>query len=151
MSKTHNKTATLGLMVCVLFTLSACSFWRDSDLNKAPYKATSKPYKIRDRWYYPQQHYEYDEMGIASWYGPGFHLKKGATGEVFDQNKVTAAHRTLPLPCIAVVTNLENGRMVKLKVNDRGPFVEHHNIEGRIIDVSKKAAELLGFLEKGTA
>ena len=131
--------------LCLL--LSACT----PHNIQAPYKATSKPYQIRGKWHYPQHHYEYDEMGIASWYGPGFDKKKTAAGEIFDQNKVTAAHRTLPLPSIAIVTNLENGRMVKLRVNDRGPFVDHHNIQGRIIDVSKKAAELLGFLNKGTA
>ncbi len=137
-------------MILTMLTLNACNSWRGG-VNGAPYKATSKPYKIRGRWYYPQQHYEYDEMGIASWYGPGFHRNKTANGEIFDQDKISAAHRTLPLPCIAVVTNLENGRMVKLRVNDRGPFVDHHDVEGRLIDVSKKTAELLGFLQKGTA
>ena len=140
------------LLLFLLPLLNGCATgYTNSAFSKAPKKATSRPYQIRGKWYYPQQHYEYDEMGIASWYGPGFHKKKTATGEIFDQNKITAAHCTLPLPCIAVVTNLENGRMIKLRVNDRGPFVDHHGIEGRIIDVSKKTAELLGFLNKGTA
>ncbi len=114
----------------------------------APQKATSKPYQIKGVWYYPQPHYEYDETGIASYYGGGdvFHGRPTATGEIFDKNEVTAAHKTLPLPCIAVVTNLDNGRQIQLKINDRGPF-----IEGRIIDVSRRTAQLLGFENKGTA
>lgn len=114
----------------------------------APKKATSRPYQIKGVWYYPQPHYEYDEVGIASYYGGGdvFHGRPTATGERFDKNEVSAAHKTLPLPCIAEVTNLENGRQIQLKVNDRGPFVE-----GRIVDVSRRTAQLLGFENKGTA
>lgn len=114
----------------------------------APKKATSRPYQIKGVWYYPQPHYEYEETGIASYYGGGdvFHGRPTATGERFDKNEVSAAHKTLPLPCIAEVTNLENGRQIQLKVNDRGPFVE-----GRIIDVSRRTAQLLGFENKGTA
>ena len=118
------------------------------DQTCAPKKATSRPYQIKGIWYYPQPHYEYDEVGIASYYGGGdvFHGRPTATGERFDKNEVSAAHKTLPLPCIAEVTNLENGRQIQLKVNDRGPFVE-----GRIIDVSRRTAQLLGFENKGTA
>ncbi len=114
----------------------------------APKKATSRPYQIQGIWYYPQPHYEYDEVGMASYYGGGdvFHGRRTATGERFDKNEVSAAHKTLPLPCIAEVTNLENGRQIQLKVNDRGPFVE-----GRIVDVSRRTAQLLGFENKGTA
>ncbi|MBS0271208.1 MAG: septal ring lytic transglycosylase RlpA family protein [Proteobacteria bacterium] len=114
----------------------------------APKKATSRPYQIKGVWYYPQPHFEYDEVGMASYYGGGdvFHGRPTATGERFDKNGVSAAHKTLPLPCIAEVTNLENGRQIQLKVNDRGPFVE-----GRIIDVSRRTAQLLGFENKGTA
>jgi rare lipoprotein A len=105
-----------------------------------------KPYAIDGVWYYPKVDYAYDETGIASWYGPKFHGKYTADGEVFDQNALTAAHRTLPLPTIVRVTNLENGRSMKLRVNDRGPFAH-----GRIIDVSRRAAQLLGFERNGTA
>jgi len=114
----------------------------------APVKATSRPYQIKGVWYYPQSHYEYDEVGVASYYGGGdiFHGRPTATGERFDMNEVSAAHKTLPLPCIAEVTNLETGRQIQLKVNDRGPF-----IEGRILDVSRRTAQLLGFEKKGTA
>jgi len=88
----------------------------------------------------------YDETGIASWYGPGFHGKPTANGEIFDQATMTAAHPSLPLPSLVQVINLDNGREVVLRVNDRGPF-----IEGRMIDVSRKAAETLGFREAGEA
>ncbi len=105
-----------------------------------------KPYEIAGQWYYPAVDYEYRETGIASWYGPKFHGKYTANGEIFDQNEVSAAHRTLPLPSIVRVTNLENGRSLKVRVNDRGPFAR-----GRIIDMSRKAAQLLGFEKQGTA
>ncbi|HAU28740.1 MAG TPA: septal ring lytic transglycosylase RlpA family protein [Rhodospirillaceae bacterium] len=105
-----------------------------------------KPYVINGRTYYPEENYGYDETGISSWYGPGFHARKTANGEKFDQRAMTAAHRTLPMPCFVRVTNLENGHAVILRVNDRGPYAR-----GRIIDVSERAAELLGFRTKGTA
>ena len=85
------------------------------------------------------------EEGVASWYGPGFHGKQTANGEIYDMNDLTAAHRTLPMPSIVRVTNLENGRSLKLKVNDRGPFARE-----RIIDVSRRASQLLGFHQQGT-
>ncbi|WP_338453741.1 septal ring lytic transglycosylase RlpA family protein [Candidatus Bealeia paramacronuclearis] len=120
----------------------------DGSVTKAPKRATSKPYQIKGVWYYPQEHYEYEEHGVASYYGGGdvFHGRPTATGERFDMNGVTAAHKTLPLPCIAEVTNLENGRKIVVKVNDRGPFVND-----RIIDVSRRVAQLLGFENQGTA
>jgi peptidoglycan lytic transglycosylase len=84
--------------------------------------------------------------GTASWYGPKFHGKKTASGEIYNQNKLTAAHKTLPLGSKARVTNLDNGSAVEVEINDRGPFVE-----GRIIDLSRAAARALGFVESGTA
>jgi rare lipoprotein A len=84
--------------------------------------------------------------GTASWYGPGFHGKKTASGEIYDQTKFTAAHQTLPLGTKALVTNLANGSTVEVEINDRGPFVE-----GRIIDLSRAAAGALGFVKSGTA
>lgn len=104
------------------------------------------PYQIAGVWYYPAENYNYDETGVASWYGPDFHGKYTANGEVFDQNDVTAAHRTLPLPSLVRVTNLENGRTLEVRVNDRGPFAH-----GRIIDLSRRAAQLLGIEQAGTA
>jgi rare lipoprotein A len=84
--------------------------------------------------------------GKASWYGPRFHGKKTATGEIFDQQKLTAAHKTLPLGTKAIVTNLENGNTVEVEINDRGPYVP-----GRVIDVSYAAAKQLGILKSGVA
>ena len=104
-----------------------------------------KPYSIKGVWYYPRVDYDYVEEGVASWYGPGFDGKATANGETYDMNDLTAAHRTLPMPCVVQVTNLENGRSLKLKVNDRGPFARD-----RIIDVSRRASQLLGFHIQGT-
>ena len=97
---------------------------------KGRYKVGT-PYQIKNVWYYPKVEYDYDETGIASWYGPNFHQKLTANGEIFDQNAITAAHRTLPMPSIVRVTNLENGRSLIVRINDRGPFAH-----GRIIDLS---------------
>jgi rare lipoprotein A len=104
------------------------------------------PYQISGVWYYPKEDPFYDETGIASWYGEDFHGKATANGERYDMNALTAAHRTLPMPVVVRVTNLENGRSLRLRLNDRGPYAR-----GRIIDVSKRAAQLLGFQENGTA
>lgn len=105
-----------------------------------------KPYNIAGKTYYPQESYASVQTGVASWYGPGFHGKKTANGERFDQNALTAAHPTLQLPSLVRVTNLENNRTLIVRVNDRGPF---HG--GRVMDLSKAAAEELGFRNKGTA
>ena len=105
-----------------------------------------KPYQIAGVWYYPAEDYNYSETGIASWYGPDFHGKYTANGEVFDQNEVTAAHRTLPMPSFVRVTNLDNGRTLEVRINDCGPFVR-----GRILDLSRRASQLLGIEERGTA
>jgi rare lipoprotein A len=88
------------------------------------------------------------QRGLASYYGPGFHGQQTASGEVFDQNQMVAAHRTLPLGSIVRVTNLENGRAVELRVIDRGPYGANRR-KGTIIDVSKGAARRLGFIEDG--
>ena len=105
-----------------------------------------EPYVVDGVWYYPREDPDYDKTGIASWYGEPFHGQFTANGEIYDMNAVTAAHKTLPLPTYARVTNLENGRSLLVRVNDRGPFVH-----GRIIDVSRRAAQLLGFDGTGTA
>lgn len=105
-----------------------------------------KPYQINGKWYYPKEDPNYDRVGIASWYGPDFHGKSTANGEIYDQNALTAAHTTLPMPSYVRVTNLENNRSIILRINDRGPFAKD-----RVIDVSRRAAQLLGFHNKGTA
>lgn len=110
-----------------------------------PYKI-GKPYQVNGVWYYPQADYDYDETGIASWYGPGFHAKATANGETYDENDLTAAHKTLPMPSLVRVTNLENGRSIVVRINDRGPFVNN-----RIIDMSRRGAQLLGYEQTGTA
>lgn len=104
------------------------------------------PYEVAGNWYYPKETYRYAETGIASWYGPGFTGKHTASGETYDDNELTAAHRTLQMPSLVRVTNLDNGRSVIVRVNDRGPYMR-----GRVMDVSTKAAELLGFKGIGTA
>ena len=143
------------LLVFLTFTIASCSqttflinsakrigTWGDNPTYKV-----GNPYKINGKWYYPAINYEYDEVGYASWYGPGFHGKKTANGEIFNQNLISAAHRTLPLPSIVKVTNLENGKVLPfVRVNDRGPFAKN-----RIIDLSKEAAKELGFVNRGVA
>lgn len=115
----------------------------DKKKYKGKYKVGS-PYKINGKKYIPKKVTSYKEIGVASWYGEDFHNKKTANGDIFDMNAMTAAHKTLLLPSIVKVTNLENGKSTKLVVNDRGPFVNE-----RLIDVSKKAAEVLGFKKEG--
>lgn len=112
---------------------------------KAHYKVGA-PYKIDGKWYVPKVDTSYDNTGIASWYGDAFHGRLTANGEVFDKRRLSAAHKTLPLPTIVEVENLENGRRILVRVNDRGPFVDD-----RVIDLSHAAAEELGFAAKGLA
>jgi len=110
---------------------------------KGHYKI-GKPYEINNIKYMPKLVSYYNENGIASWYGPKFHKKPTANGEIFDQNKISAAHKTLPLPSIVKVTNLVNNKYIYIRVNDRGPFVNN-----RIIDLSKQAAIELNIFSKG--
>ena len=105
-----------------------------------------KPYKIRGKWYKPTLDPNYRKVGMASWYGPNFHGRLTANGEIYDQYSLSAAHPTMPLPSYAKVTNLENGSSVTVRVNDRGPYAH-----GRVIDLSAKAAKLLGYDRKGVA
>lgn len=105
-----------------------------------------KPYKVRGRWYTPKEEKNYDKKGYASWYGPNFHGRKTANGEIYDQYHLSGAHPTFPLPSYARVTNLQNGNSVIIRVNDRGPYAH-----GRIIDVSSKTADLLDMKREGTA
>lgn len=146
---------TFGVLL-MASALSACTYGF-ADLGDGKYTQASaisgqggvykigNPYKIKGKWYYPKENYKYSEVGVASWYGKDFHAKKTANGEKYDMNSLSAAHRTLPLPSIVKVTNLQNGRSLVLRVNDRGPYASN-----RIIDVSKRAASLLGFQTQGT-
>jgi rare lipoprotein A len=109
---------------------------------------TGNPYKVNGVWHFPQKEldHKHDEIGEATWYGHDYHNKMTANGEIFDMHGFTAAHKTLPLPSVVRVTNLSNKKSVILRVNDRGPFDNK-----RVIDVSKKAAEILGFVDQGNA
>lgn len=107
-------------------------------------RGTMKPYQVGGIWYTPRQQPGYDETGVASWYGQQFHNRSTADGETFDMDALSAAHKTLPLPSMVEVTNLDNGKKLVVRVNDRGPFVD-----GRIIDLSRGAAEKLGFADQG--
>ncbi|AWJ82843.1 hypothetical protein TSH58p_04510 [Azospirillum sp. TSH58] len=131
-------------------TLAACASAPPapslSGLPRSGVYKVGKPYQVNGVWYYPAEDYSYSETGIASWYGPGFHQKVTANGEVYDQNELTAAHKTLPMPSLVRVTNLDNGRSLVVRINDRGPYAN-----GRIIDMSRRGAQLLGFEGTGTA
>lgn len=105
-----------------------------------------KPYQVRGKWYYPKEEKHYAKVGLASWYGDAFHGRLTANGEVYDTAQLTAAHPTMPLPSYARVTNLATGSSVIVRVNDRGPYHE-----GRIIDVSERAAQMLDYANTGTA
>ncbi|MER9441950.1 septal ring lytic transglycosylase RlpA family protein [Mesorhizobium sp. M0340] len=105
-----------------------------------------KPYQVRGKWYYPKEDKRYAKVGLASWYGEAFHGRLTANGEVYDMADLTAAHPTMPLPSYARVTNMKTGSSVIVRVNDRGPYHD-----GRIIDVSKRAAEMLDYANIGTA
>ena len=117
-----------------------------SETPKLAKQKIGSPYQINGRWYVPAAEPNYDEVGIGSWYGPNFHGKPTANGEKFDQNAMTAAHTTLPIPSIARVTNLENGKSITVRINDRGPFVDN-----RIIDLSRRAAQQIGYEKAGKA
>lgn len=133
-------------LVMLTLLLAACATKPPPAPAPKPVYKVGEPYQVAGVWYYPREQPDYDETGIASWYGPDFHGKATANGEMYDMNSLTAAHKTLPMPVRVRVTNLENGRSLVLRVNDRGPFVN-----GRIIDVSRRAAQLLGFKAAGTA
>lgn len=135
--------ALCALLVSSCVGSTQTRFSQDNDYG---YYKIGRPYKIKGVTYYPAKQDNYDKTGMASWYGTMFHGKKTANGDIYDMNAMTAAHKTLPLPSLVQVTNLENGKKVIVLVNDRGPFAA-----GRIIDMSRKASEELGFRQKGLA
>jgi len=151
----YNKKFLLGCALMML--LSACSStkkiqYESLDEEVTAIKEEGGVYKIGNTYtalgqqYTPREDYNYSETGMASWYGSDFHNKRTANGEIYNMHAITAAHRTLPLPSIVRVTNLENGKSIVARVNDRGPYVKN-----RIIDLSQKGAELLGYKMQGTA
>lgn len=105
-----------------------------------------QPYKVAGRWYTPVNDPNYEATGVASWYGENFHGRLTANGEVFDASGISGASPVLPLPSYVRVTNLENGRSMLVRINDRGPYAP-----GRIVDLSERTAELLDFKRDGTA
>lgn len=135
----HPQTAVLLLAG---LTLGACASGPSQ-----PYRLSNlRPYDVGGRVYAPRVVKHYDVKGVASWYSYPSHTRRTATGEWFDPHRLTAAHKTLPLPCEVEVTNLQNGRRIRVRVNDRGPYAD-----GRIIDLSRAAADRLGFTRQGTA
>lgn len=130
-------------MAAVVFLLAACSSGPDAATGAQ--RQAGQPHSVNSVTYAPREEPGYDTVGIASWYGKRYHGRRTASGEIFDMNSATAAHRTLPFGTRVQVTNLENGRSAVLKINDRGPFVSR-----RIIDVSRHAAQALGFVQQGT-
>ena len=130
------------MAVAAALLLAACTAAPPTDVPNQ----VGKPYRVNGAWYVPRIDRNYDVVGRASWYGRPFHGRRTASGQIFNMNAFTAAHRTLPLGTRVRVTNLANGRSVVVIINDRGPFVK-----GRIIDVSRHAARRLGFQRKGTA
>ena len=142
----------LPLCVALGFLLTACASGPEfGDNHRSRYHRGQPSYKvgaayqINGVWYHPRVDYNYNETGLASWYGEAFDGQATANGEIYNLNELSAAHKTLPLPSVVEVTNVRNGRSLRLRVNDRGPYVE-----GRIIDVSRRASQLLGFETAGT-
>lgn len=141
--------AVLSLVAC----LGACGSSSGSSgsggsaavAQRGTYKVGA-PYKIDGVTYVPQESFNHRETGVASWYGPGFHGKSTANGERYDQSERTAAHRTLQMPSVVRVTNLDNGMSTVVRINDRGPFAR-----SRVIDLSRTAAEELDVVRNGTA
>ena len=105
-----------------------------------------KPYQVAGGWYVPREVKHYARSGIASWYGAAFHGRRTANGEIYDMNALTAGHPTLPMPSYAYVTNLDNGRTLLVRINDRGPYVND-----RLIDLSRHSAAELGYSRHGLA
>jgi rare lipoprotein A len=141
------KTTFLGL-IAVVFIIGGCTTLSSTPSRpspKAPTKAT--PYRVYGQWYYPRTHARgFSQTGLASWYGKKFHGRKTSSGETYDMYGLSAAHKTLPFNTLVKVRNLDNGREIDLRINDRGPFVR-----GRIIDLSYGAAKKLGIVGPGTA
>jgi rare lipoprotein A len=135
-------------IILLLLICTGCSTSRGPDtLLSSKLPRTQRPYELNGTWYYPIPSAEgYIEEGIASWYGKKFHGRPTSNGEIFDMYKISAAHKTLPIGTSLKVTNLLNNKTIITRVNDRGPFVA-----GRIIDLSFKAAEMLGIVGAGTA
>ncbi len=149
----HRRLSLFAALALVAGTAACASGVRDGGTagplvhDPAPIvSGTMRPYQIAGRWYRPAEDPRYNEVGLASWYGGRHHGRPTATGERFDMNALSAAHKTLPLPGLVEVTHMDTGRSVVVRLNDRGPFSD-----GRIIDLSRAAAEEIGMLTDGVA
>lgn len=138
--------AGAGLAACTTEQVATAPKRSGSASQEKGYYKIVQPYVIDGVTYTPAEDWNYDETGIASWYGPNFHGKRTANGEMYNMNEVTAAHKTLPMPSLVRVTNLDNGRSIIVRLNDRGPYAR-----GRILDMSRRGAQLLGYEKVGTA
>src|SRR6202049_726137 len=148
-----SRGCALPLCVALGFLLTACasSGPESGNNHRAGYHRGQPSYKVGAAYqingvgYHPRVDYDYDETGLASWYGEAFDGQATANGEIYNLNELSAAHKTLPLPSVVEVTNQRNGRSLRLRVNRRGPYVA-----GRIMDGSRRRSQLLGFETAGT-
>lgn len=152
------RPATVIILAAIVGALQACGSCGGPKLGErvvplgqpvpkgGGYYTVGQPYQINGVTYTPRDEPNYERVGNASWYGELFHGRRTANGEIYDMDRLTAAHPTLPLPVYARVTNLNNGRSLVVRINDRGPYKND-----RIIDLSRRSAELLGFRHRGTA
>ncbi|MEM9232872.1 MAG: septal ring lytic transglycosylase RlpA family protein [Pseudomonadota bacterium] len=151
------KSLRILVVLSALVSLAACGSTKGIDpktgtapsprsVKANPHEKIGNPYYVSGIRYVPRDEPGYSKTGLASWYGPKFHGRLTANGEIFDMNRLTAAHKTLPLPSLVRVTNLENGRSAVVRLNDRGPFSGE-----RIIDLSRKTAETLRMKDQGLA
>ncbi len=137
----------VGRLIFLFFAFaltSRCHFDNNQYFNQPGHYKIGNSYTINGTAYHPKNYSSYEEIGIASWYGMEEHGTLTANGEIFNRHAITAAHKTLPLPCFVHVTNLKNGKKLVVRVNDRGPFYP-----GRIIDVSEEVARILEFHKEG--
>ena len=141
-----SRSLSTAFAILAFMLLAACGSTPRHTATPSPHYKIGNPYQVKGRWYYPKEDPNYQAVGVASWYGREFHGRPTANGEIFDMNMMSAAHKTLPLPSIVEVKNLENGRKINVRVNDRGPFAH-----GRVIDMSRAAARRLGFEKNGLA
>jgi rare lipoprotein A len=135
-----------GMVLLLAASLGGCGSSGSKNVAQRGTYKIGAPYKIDGVTYTPQEEFNHVETGVASWYGPGFHGKSTANGEAYDQSARTAAHRTLQMPSIVRVTNLDNGMSTVVRINDRGPFAR-----SRVIDLSRTAAQELDIVRNGTA
>ena len=148
--RTVNRLFGAGLcLVAILFFFTSCTSVtpRPRAGTKASQPKQSKPYQIDGVWYYPRADADgFRQSGLASWYGDPFHGRKTANGETYNMHGISAAHKTLPFNTVVNVRNLDNGRDIRVRINDRGPFVRN-----RVIDLSYGAARQIGLVGPGTA